>query len=361
MKIKECIRNKIAKKIRRILLISVDNEMKKKTKDKHYILINSKNPIDLELENNFLLKQGPIYTPTLYFTNIAEKYLVERVFDKNKKINYFYSDNLGKNNGMLILKQHQRNFLTKYSSIDLKMDIGILLNNENSIKDSYNTYLPLYSFPLIKKNIGEMKIINSKSITKYSDNHISIEQKDFKNLNNKEKNTNLKFRNYLMNLCYIKLKKRILKRGSDKGNNRLKKGKYITHNNIIENLSKKKGKKTTNSILKNNIKEIKADGNSKLFKCVTKENHDLINNKFKKCKRVLSGKISKLRFSKQKTNYDINKENELLRIPMIKEKRKNHIFQKRNTRKINGDMISTVHVSSPEKIKILRKFKIAHI
>ena len=360
MKIKECIRNKIAKKIRRILLISVDNEMKKKTKDKHYVLINSKNPIDFELENNFLLKQGPLYTPTLYFTNIAEKYLVERVFDKDKKINYFYSDNLGKNNGMLILKQHPRNFLTKYSSIDLKMDLGILFYNEKNINDSYNNYLPLYSFPLIKKNIGEMKIINSISITKYSDNNISIEQKEIKNINNEEKNTDLKFCNYLTNLCYSKLKKRFLKRGSEKRNNKLKKDKYITHNNLIENISKKKEKKATNSKLKNNIKEIKDDGNPKLFKCISIENPDLINNKLIKCKRVLSGKISKLRFSKQKKNYDINKENELIRIPMIKEKRKNNIFQKRNNKKINGDIISTFDVSSPEKIKTLRKFKIAH-
>ena len=158
MKTKELIQNKNAKKIRKILLLFVDTEIKKKKKSNNYILINSMNPN--ELEKNFQINQEPINISTLHFTNIAENHLVKRIFDRKHNINYFYSDNLGKNNGMLILKEKQQNFIIKYSYDKIKMDIGMFLNNkeENKEKEENPTdFIHLYSFNLMKKNIGEKK------------------------------------------------------------------------------------------------------------------------------------------------------------------------------------------------------------
>ena len=122
MKSMECINDKLAKKIRRILLINVDNEIRKKKRSQNIILINSMTP--LQLENKFLqLKEEPMNTPTSYFTNLSEKFLVERVVDNKRKINYFYSDGLGKQ-GMLFLNKNPKNFFAKYSAENLKMNLG---------------------------------------------------------------------------------------------------------------------------------------------------------------------------------------------------------------------------------------------
>ena len=107
MKSNESIRYKLAKKIRKILLINEDNEIKKKKKNT--LLINSMN--SMELQKIYLINQGPITTQTSYFTNNSDIHLVERVVDNNRKINYFYSDNLGKRDGMLILKKSQYIFI----------------------------------------------------------------------------------------------------------------------------------------------------------------------------------------------------------------------------------------------------------
>ena len=157
----EYFNDRLAKKIRKILLINVDYEIKKKKRNKNFILINSMTPI--QLENKFLqLKEEPINTPTSYFINLSEKFLVERVVDNNRKINYFYSDNLGKKEGMLILNKNPKNFFIKYSASNLKMNLGMLLNEEEKIdkiqtqstKESINDYVQLYTLNLYKKNIG---------------------------------------------------------------------------------------------------------------------------------------------------------------------------------------------------------------
>ena len=361
MKIKEYISSKKAKKIRRKLLIFVDQEMKKKKKDKHYILINSKNP--LQLENYFLLNQGPINTPTTYFINIAEKHLVERVYDKNKKINYFYSDNLGHNYGMLTLKKRPNNFLIKYSSIDLKMDIGMLLNNEESNKDTYNNYVYLYSLLLTKKNIFEYKMINNKPIIR-SENNISFEKKEFIKIKNQEKNIKSTYSNYLINFCYTKLKKRLLKRGSEKANNiRLIKEKYNKEKIFNDNRYTKKIKKSLNSKPKKIIKEIRDDDNIKLIKYESPKNSHLINklkhmldkNKLKlTTKRLESGIKINHKYNKFKTNYYQAKENEFLRIPIKKEKKKYNTIKKCNTRKSITNFKSINDFSSPEKMNKMK-------
>ena len=167
----ECINDKLAKKIRRFLLINVDNEIRKKKRSQNIILINSMTP--LQLENNFLqLKEEPMNTPTSYFTNLSEKFLVERVVDNKRKINYFYSDDLGKQ-GMLLLNKKPKNFFAKYSAENLKMNLGMFLHEEEektqtqSTKDSNKDFVPLYSLDIHKKNIVENK--GTKYLMKFQD------------------------------------------------------------------------------------------------------------------------------------------------------------------------------------------------
>ena len=228
MKSIECKNNSLAKKIRKILLIKVDNEIKKKKRNKNIVLINSMTPI--QLENKFLqLREEPINTPTSYFTNLSNNYLVERVVDKNRKINYFYSDDLGIKQGMLILNKNPKNFLIKYSVANLKMNLGMLLNGgeinniqTQSTKDSNNDYHPLYTLNLSKKNIGEMK--SNKYLNNFQETNKDSEEIDDENAqaNNKieflgEKTEKTKKSNYkfiLINFCYTQLKKKLSKNDS---------------------------------------------------------------------------------------------------------------------------------------------------
>ena len=123
---------KLAKNIRKFLLITVDKEMKNKKKKKHLVLINSKNPT--ELENLFQINQETINTSITTFTNISENRLFERVLDNKNNINYVYSDNLGLEKGMFVLKKNPNNFLIKFSKKRSTIDIGILLNKEEKKK-----------------------------------------------------------------------------------------------------------------------------------------------------------------------------------------------------------------------------------
>ena len=219
----EGINDKLAKKIRRILLINVDNEIRKKKRSQNIILINSMTP--LQLENKFLqLKEEPMNTPTSYFTNLSEKFLVERVVDNKRKINYFYSDGLGKQ-GMLLLNKNPKNFFAKYSAENLKMNLGMFLHEEEektqtqSTKDSNKDYVPLYSLDLHKKNIVEYK--STKYLMKFQDIEEEPEQFDVENEQSNQqlgllgekagkfKKSNYKFQ--LINFCFTRLKKKISK------------------------------------------------------------------------------------------------------------------------------------------------------
>ena len=225
MKSTECINNRLAKKIRKILLINVDSEIRKKKRNKNLVLINSMTPA--QLENKFLqIKEEPINTPTSYFTNLSEKFLIERVVDNKRKINYFYSDNLGKNLGMLILNRNPKNFCAKFSAENLKMNLGMFFHGEEvdktqtqSTKDSNNDYVPLYSLNLHKKNICEYK--SSKYLNNFQDIYKDHEEIDFENAsaNQKieffgektEKNRKSNYKFLLINFCYTRLKKKLSK------------------------------------------------------------------------------------------------------------------------------------------------------
>ena len=166
------IQNKKAKKIRKILLTFVDIEIRNKKKNNNYILINSMNPF--ELDNIRQINQEAINISTIHYINLVEKHLVKRIVDINNNTNYFYSDNLGKKNGMLILNKKPDNFLIKFNIKKQKMDIGMVSNNtkednnkKENQKNNQKDYILLYSFNLIKKDIGEIKMMNNKFLNEY--------------------------------------------------------------------------------------------------------------------------------------------------------------------------------------------------
>ena len=219
MKSKEYLNDKLAKKIRKILLLNADGEMKKIKKNNHFILINSMNPT--QLENKFLqLKEGPTHTPTSHFTYICQNHLVKRVVDTNRKINYFYSDNLGMNKGFFNLNKNPKKFFTRFSAQTLRMDIIMLLHGEeqkNQLNnpEAYDDYVPLYSCRLHKINIFEEKKVNDTSTNNKKNKNISsnedINNKQITNKysQDKEKYEKTKANIYLRNFCFTMLKKNL--------------------------------------------------------------------------------------------------------------------------------------------------------
>ena len=217
MKSKEYLDDKLAKKIRKILLLNADKEMKKIKKNNHFILINSMNPT--QLENKFLqLKEGPTHTPTSHFTYICQNHLVKRVVDNNRKINYFYSDNLGLKQGFFNLNKNPKKFFTRFSAQTLRMDIIMLLHGEeqkNQLNnpEAYDDYIPLYSCRLHKINIFEEKKVNGTSTNNKktknicSNEDIHNKQTINKYSQGKEKYEKIKANIYLRNFCFTMLKK----------------------------------------------------------------------------------------------------------------------------------------------------------
>ena len=283
--------NTKALKIRKILLTFVDIEIKKKKKNSNFIIINSMNPNELEIKNIVQINQGPINILSLHFTNITEKYLIKRVVDKKNNINYFYSDHLGRKNGMLILTERQKNFVVKFSPKILKMDIGMTLHNNDEYKNKKESpknpkdYFQLYTFNLIKKEIGDNKIKNklqSKENNKEEEeNNPNKQERHFK------EKMNIKIRSikYLINYCYshINKKKQLANKSVEKYNNIHLIEKYEAKN-IINSMTKrnKYGKskdkiyKTKNGIISVGNKEQK-----KINTHISSKNNCFVN-KFKK-------------------------------------------------------------------------------
>ena len=280
MKSKELIQNKNAKKIRKVLLIFVDNEIKKKKKINNYILINSMNPI--ELENNVQINQEPITISTHHFTNVAENHLIKRIFDPKHNINYIYSDNLGKKKGMLILKEKQENFVIKYSLYNIRMDIGMLLiNKEENNKNEENPkdFIQLYSFNLMKKDIGENKIINNNNFliksnenNKEDKNKLYMLEKELLEVKKQLKIVSLKFLiKYCCNFINKKMPKRLPCRSVEKYNKKFN----INHENYDD-------KNNINTSAINNIKYMKSKDKILKIKNKEKQNIDIIQYKSSK-------------------------------------------------------------------------------
>ena len=393
MKSKEFFQNKKAIKIRKILLTFVDIELKKKKKSNHFILINSMYPN--ELDNIVHINQDPINISTTNFTNIAEKHLVKRIVDTKNDINYFYSDNLGTKNGMLLLKKKPDNFLIKYYSKRLRMDICMILKNDNEEYKNKEEipieYIHLYSFNLIKKEIGENKILSNKFLI----------QSNIKENNNEEKKTSdkpeeekieekkkLKILSikYLIKYCYDKIKKKLNVKSIQKYNNNI-----LTKNNY-DNDDKNDEINNNNTILKKNIyikskdkllkikkylnNKIKEEQNKNLLLYKSTKNNcfinkfkkDLDNNyKIKHTKRGLStnkinGKDINIKINSNDNflgrNYEELKISNNNKNTEKKTKRKTII--KKYTRNSILDYKSTPEFSSPEnqnKIKNKNKYK----
>ena len=371
---------KLAKDIRKFLLITVDKEMKNKKKKKHLVLINSMNPT--ELENLFQMNQESINTTITTFTNIAENRLFERVLDNKNNINYFYSEHLGSEKGKVILKKNPYNFLFKFSKKKTTMDIGLLFNNELEKKEEEenNYYVHLYSIALIKENIGEIKFGSDKSLInsnlglerhnseltkafthQYSQNDFNSNLIDYggkKILNNKNINS------ILIDYCYKNLKKKLPKKYDKRSSNpslfARKKHKEevdnkITRRKTYNKLKKKKLKKKeeiipNNKDINNNIKinRYKSIKINKTFKGM-----NLFVDKNKKINIEKVNSINKMnsKIFKIKSEKDIK---EMYKTDNNNNKRqKMTSLDKLNSKKSMGDYTST-NFSSNKNLKIIK-------
>ena len=165
--------NNKEKKIRKILLISSDIEMKKKLNSKKYILINSMTP--KELENYFQLCKGPINTSISTYTNVLEKHIVKQIVDIPKNINYFYSDLVDNNKNDI--KRRIFKYQTLYSAKDFIVNYDNLIDEAKREEEKVNKeelLENLIPFASKKKSVGHEKISGSKSYPL-----LDIEQKKF--------------------------------------------------------------------------------------------------------------------------------------------------------------------------------------
>ena len=370
---------KLAKNIRKFLLITVDKEMKNKKKKKHLVLINSKNPT--ELENLFQINQETINTSITTFTNISENRLFERVLDNKNNINYVYSDNLGLEKGMFVLKKNPNNFLIKFSKKRSTIDIGILLNKEEEEKneeEDNNYYVHLYSIILVKENIGEKKFLSNKALidsnlgeetqgTKLTKDLIHhYYQNDFNtNLIEYKGKKILKNKNILIDYCYKNLKKKLPNKYAKKGSvPSIFSGKFrkeevnnkINRRKTYSTLKKRKSKKKEEIISNNKI--INQNNNVIRYKSIK------INRNFKgmslfldKSKKINIEKVDSINKMNSKL-FKIKSENDIMQ--MNKGEKSNNKKQKMKSgdklksKKSMGDGVSTIF-SSKENLRIIRR------
>ena len=382
MKLKPTNNIKIAKNIRKILLIHVDKEMKNKVRSNHIVLINSMNP--KELESQFLIKYDPIKTSITTFTNIGIKYIMERVVDRQKNINYYYSNDFGLEKGLIILKKNPRNFLTKYSKNNLRMNVSILLNEEEKNNgENNNNYVHLCSLFIFKKDISENKISNFETIKedeKVKEENNLKQGNSFIQITHNKNNGNKKLKildvnKTLINYCYSQLKKKLPAKTKKKQSNISLNNEKYREKEIEDKLGRRK------TYLKNNKKnKIKREINEyKKEKEKDKEKRKIsryksttrINNLLKKLNNFLENnkimnihKVESMKKDKRKSNnYNINNMD-------LSSRDKNNLNKKyeknpksKSIVKINNkniaDYASTVDGSSQENnnLKIIKKMK----
>jgi len=172
--------NKIPKekKIRRLLLISSDNEMQKKMKRKNPVLINSMTP--LELENSFQLYKDRINTSVSTYTNILEKHIVEHVVDTHKNINYYYSDFIEDIKGRMINHKYKG----VYSAKNFDPNFGDIIDAEEESEENEEEekeeeiFKSIIPFINKKKSVGTGKIVKDKSYSLVSPVNIFKNKED---------------------------------------------------------------------------------------------------------------------------------------------------------------------------------------
>ena len=310
----------IAKNIRKLLLLTVDKEMKRKIRSNHIVLINSMNP--KELERHFLIKNDPIKTSITTFTNIGIKHIVKRIVDFQKNINYYFSDNLGLEKGIL-LKKNPRNFLTKYSKNNLRMNVSILLNEEEKNNGEYNNnYVHLYSLVIFKKDVSENKINNElvkEDDTIEEKNSLKIRNSFINHISQNKHNGHKKLKildvnKTLINYCYSQLKKKLPVKAKKKQSNISLNNEKFKQKEFEDKLGRRKTyiKNNKKSKIKKEIHEYKKEKeNKKLprYKSTTKldnilnKNINILDNKtmnihkvksMKKIKRISNSNINNM-------------------------------------------------------------------
>jgi len=180
IKIIKMKQNKILKekKIRRLLLISSDNEMQKKIRKKNPILINSMTP--LELENLFQLYKDRINTSVSTYTNILEKHIVEQVVDTHKNINYYYSDFIEDIKGRMINHKYKgvysaKNFDPNFADIIDAEEESEEIEEEEKEEELFKSIIPFINK---KKSVGTGKIVKDKSYSLVSPVNIFKNKED---------------------------------------------------------------------------------------------------------------------------------------------------------------------------------------
>ena len=218
--------NKILKekKIRRILLISSDNEMQKKIRKKNPVLINSMTP--LELENSFQLYKDRINTSVSTYTNVLEKHIVKHVVDINKNINYYYCDFIEDKKGRIVHKKYKGVYSAKNFDPNFRDIIGDEEESEENEEEEKEEEIITSIIPFInkKRSVGTGKIVKDKSYSLISPgidfrnkediNNICIDtcdciSNDHKKCANKKKRKKMMDMNYkLIYYCYTNLKRK---------------------------------------------------------------------------------------------------------------------------------------------------------
>ena len=220
--------NKITKekKIRRLLLLNSDKEMQTKIKKKNPVLINSMTP--LELENSFQLYKDIINISESTYTNILEKYIVERFVDINKNINYYYSESIENQRRRKIYHTYNK-YKGVYSAKICGSNFEDFIDDEEEREEKeedekeelIKSIIPFISK---KRSVGEGKIVKDKSYSILSpiinsnnkediNNNICFDTCDFNSNNHQqcEKQKKLKMLdiNYkLIYYCYTNLKRK---------------------------------------------------------------------------------------------------------------------------------------------------------
>ena len=180
------LKSKISKRkqIRKLLLINSDIEMQKKIKAKHYVLINSMTPV--ELENLYQLYKSPVNISIPTYTNILETHMIEKIVDIPNNIEYYCSDLIDNKK-----EKMKKRFLYQnlYSTKNFIVNYEHLLNDNQEDEEKEEHYHELgeniIPFASKKKSVGEKKIINNKSYPLVSIGQKNIYQSINKNNNNK--------------------------------------------------------------------------------------------------------------------------------------------------------------------------------
>jgi hypothetical protein len=389
--------NKITKekKIRRLLLLNSDKEMQIKIKKKNPVLINSMTP--LELENSFQLYKDIINISESTYTNILEKYIVERFVDINKNINYYYSESIENKKRKKAVKKYNK-YKGVYSAKIFGSNFDDFIDDEEEREEKEEDekeeiIKSIIPFINRKKSVVEGKIIKDKSYSKLRpkinnnykediNNNICFDTWDLNSNNNqqyeKQKKQKMLDINYkLIYYCYTYLKRKRPLIVQNNDNNISIYGLEIEEENFNQvklrastvKKNKEKNKLQINDITKirskstKNINRKKAKKNKYLkdlkdLKDINKKNRICVTNRYNNNSQSnnldnelsnLKSKIKKYISIRSEKKYKI-KMNKLLQDKNIEKCRTNSMFKKHNKFHSNENYIINVGESPLQNI-----------